>query len=80
MANRFYLNCPLAAGPVELRGAEAHHLAVVCRLHAGDPVYLFNGDGHQYPAQVVSADRRLVELEVLAVESPRGEPAIRVQV
>src|ERR1700745_4364508 len=80
MADRFYLNCPLAPGSVELHGAEARHLAVVCRLHAGDQVYLFNGDGHQYPAQIASVDRQRVKLEVLGVESPACEPAIRIQV
>jgi 16S rRNA (uracil1498-N3)-methyltransferase len=80
MADRFYLNCPLVPGPVELRGPEAHHLAVVCRLHVDDPVYLFNGDGNQYPARIVSVSRRLVRLEVLGVESPIREPLIRVHV
>jgi 16S rRNA (uracil1498-N3)-methyltransferase len=80
MADRFYLNCPLAPGPIELLGAEAHHLAMVCRLHAGDQVYLFNGDGHQYRARIVSVTRHLVNLEVSVVESPARELPIRVQV
>ncbi len=50
MAERFYVNCALKPGPVVLHGAEAHHLATVCRLRPGDAVSLFNGDGRQYPA------------------------------
>src|SRR6516162_7309013 len=46
MSQRFYTSLPLAPGIVELTGAEAHHAATVCRLRAGDPVCLFNGDGH----------------------------------
>lgn len=49
---------------VTLQGAEAHHMTRVCRLRAGDHVYLFNGDGREYPAQILSADRRTVELGV----------------
>src|SRR5262245_39700709 len=55
MADRFYVNCRLAPGNVELRGPEAHHLATVLRARAGDAVCLFNGDGAEYPATVVEA-------------------------
>jgi 16S rRNA (uracil1498-N3)-methyltransferase len=80
MADRFYLNCPLVPGQVELRGPEAHHLAVVCRLGAGDAVCLFNGDGFEYPARVISAERRLVKLEVESAVPASREPALRVEV
>src|SRR5262249_48365208 len=45
MAERFYVNSLLGPGPVEIHGAEAHHLAKVCRLRPKDQVCLFNGDG-----------------------------------
>ena len=80
MAERFYVNCDLQPGPVYLEGAEAHHLAVVCRLRAGDAVCLFNGDGHQYPARVEEVGRRAATLEVLAVESPARELPHRLEV
>ena len=73
MAERFYVNCELKPGPVLVQGAEAHHLAVVCRLRPGDAVCLFNGDGHQYPARIEEITRREVALEVFAVESPARE-------
>src|SRR5215467_11499455 len=73
MAERFYVNCPLAVGPVVVHGPEAHHLATVCRVRPGDQVCLFNGDGHEYPAEVVAAGRRDVTLRVLAVDSPHRE-------
>ena len=80
MAERFYVNCPLGPGPVELRGPEAHHLSTVCRLHAGDRVSLFNGDGRQYPAEVRAAGKRQVVLEVLGVEAPARELGFRLEV
>jgi 16S rRNA (uracil1498-N3)-methyltransferase len=73
MADRFYINCPLAPGPVRIQGAEAHHLATVCRLRPGDPVCLFNGDGHEYPATVQSVSRKEVQLQILGSESPERE-------
>ena len=73
MADRFYVNCPLAPGPVTIEGPEAHHLATVRRLRPGDAVCLFNGDGHEYPAEVLETSRRAVTLRVLAVASPQRE-------
>jgi 16S rRNA (uracil1498-N3)-methyltransferase len=80
MAERFYVNCELRPGSVLLQGAEAHHLAVVCRLRAGDAVCLFNGDGHQYPARIEEVTRREVALQVVAVESPSRELPFRLHI
>jgi len=73
MSARFYINWPLAPGPVSLVDDEAHHLAVVCRLRPGDLVTLFNGDGHAYPARLVHVARRQVDLDVLECTSPQLE-------
>ena len=73
MAERFYVNCALGPGPVQVAGAEAHHLAVVCRLRVGDLVRLFNGDGHEYPATVDQVSKRAVELTVQERASPQRE-------
>jgi 16S rRNA (uracil1498-N3)-methyltransferase len=80
MADRFYVNCELAPGSLVLEGPEAHHLATVRRLRPGDAVYLFNGDGHQYPARVVAVGRRAVTLEVGAGETPPREVGFRLEV
>src|SRR4051812_27036921 len=64
MSERFYTSWPLHPGPVDLEGDEAHHLAVVCRLRPGDQVSLFNGDGHEYPAQLLHVTKRVVSLDV----------------
>jgi 16S rRNA (uracil1498-N3)-methyltransferase len=72
MADRFYTPDPLGAAEYHLRGAEAHHLAAVRRFGRGQTVILFNGDGHDYPAEVLSVGKREVVLNVL-----RAEPADR---
>jgi 16S rRNA (uracil1498-N3)-methyltransferase len=68
MAERYYVNSPLQVGPVEIVGPEAHHLATVCRVRQGSLVYLFNGDGNQYHAQVVEVSRRHVSLTIDSIE------------
>jgi 16S rRNA (uracil1498-N3)-methyltransferase len=80
MAERFYVNRALAAGPIALQGPEAHHLATVCRLRPGDRVCLFNGDGREYPAEIIAVARRSVELQVLTVEERRRELGFRLEV
>jgi 16S rRNA (uracil1498-N3)-methyltransferase len=80
MSKRFYVNCPLGPGRVTLEGPEAHHLAAVSRLRPGDLVCLFNGDGHEYPARVVSCGRKSVALDVLGMESPQRELPFRMEI
>lgn len=80
MAERFYLNCLLAPGPVDLAGPEAHHLATVCRLRPGDAVCLFNGDGHEYAGHVLSVERRHVTIEVLERRSPIRELPFHLEI
>jgi 16S rRNA (uracil1498-N3)-methyltransferase len=80
MADRFYINSPLDLGPVRLSGPEAHHLAVVCRLRAGDRICLFNGDGREYRAVIASADKRQVSLEVEAADAPARERPFPLEV
>ena len=80
MAERFYVNSPLASGPFTLQGPEAHHLATVRRLRAGDRVCLFNGDGREYPAEVRGVHRRDVELYVGPAECPQREVGFRLEV
>jgi len=73
MANRFYVNCELGAGEVVLQGAEARHLASVCRLDSGDRIYLFNGNGRQYSATVIEVSRQRVVAHVTGEELPLTE-------
>lgn len=80
MSERFYLNLPLSPGPVELTGAEAHHLAQVCRLRVGDSVCLFNGDGHEYPGRVQTVHKKAVLIEITEVQTPPRELPFTLEV
>src|SRR5262249_48887446 len=46
----------------------------------GDCVVLFNGDGHQYHAEIVAANRKSIALQILRVESPVRELPFRMEV
>jgi 16S rRNA (uracil1498-N3)-methyltransferase len=80
MSERFYVNCTLEPGPVLIQGAEAHHLATVCRFRPGDMLCLFNGGGSEFTARVLSVERRQVSLEILEQHAPRRELAFAVEV
>jgi 16S rRNA (uracil1498-N3)-methyltransferase len=84
---RFWTPSGLVPGPHRLEGTEAHHLAHVLRLGAGDAVELFDGRGGVATATVAAGSKRTVDLLVtdvrrdaapspqivLAVAPPKGE-------
>ncbi|MBA4062506.1 MAG: RNA methyltransferase RsmE [Isosphaera sp.] len=73
MSDRFYTPDPLGPGEYVLSGAEGHHLAAVRRFGPGDRVTLFNGDGHDYPAEVLGAGKKSVTLRILRAEAADRE-------
>ena len=73
---RFFIDNPLIVDscfdiPTEL----AHYMHNVLRLRVGSPIVLFNGNGHDYPAEIVDIQKRnasvLVNSQIaLSLESP----------
>ncbi|WP_049623410.1 16S rRNA (uracil(1498)-N(3))-methyltransferase [Frateuria defendens] len=62
---RLHVDLPLAPGAeLPLPPQAGEHVARVLRLAAGDPVTLFNGDGHDYPATLHSVGKREVMVAV----------------
>jgi len=66
MADRYFLDVPVAGDSVTLAGPEAHHLLGVMRAKVGDQVVLFDGTGHEYVAQIDRAGKRDAVLTVLS--------------
>lgn len=60
--SRYFVDPIASDRPVELGGAEAHHLLHVMRCQVGDQVVLFDGRGNEYPAQVTAVAKRSVTL------------------
>ena len=67
---RVHVDVPLAVGTeVELPASAVAHLLRVLRLQVGDACALFNGDGSDYEARIVAADKR--SLRVAVTDSTR---------
>jgi len=62
---RIYVEQPLSVGtPVTLAQQAAEHVSRVLRLSSGDPLVLFNGDGHDYAATLSEVGKRQVTATV----------------
>jgi 16S rRNA (uracil1498-N3)-methyltransferase len=76
---RLFADTHLQAGQaVTLPATAAAHALRVLRLKSGDAVTLFNGDGHEYPARLVTAGARDAHAEVMSQASPVRESPLRV--
>jgi 16S rRNA (uracil1498-N3)-methyltransferase len=62
---------------VELDPAALHHVVQVLRLRSGDTLSLFNGDGHDYQAQLTRSDRKGARVEILQRSAPEPRAALR---
>ena len=71
---RVYTDGALAPGSVAtVEGSAAEHVRRVLRLRAGDPVTLFNGDGHDYPGRVLAMRGGRVDVEIADRSGARAE-------
>ncbi|WP_158885893.1 16S rRNA (uracil(1498)-N(3))-methyltransferase [Rhodanobacter sp. L36] len=56
----------------------AEHVGRVLRLVAGDPLTLFNGDGHDYAATILTIDKRKVVVQVQSKQRIENESPLRL--
>lgn len=76
---RCHVDAPLAVGQaVALDEHASNHLVRVLRLGVGDAVVLFNGDGHDYIARLVSVEKRGARAEVTGVAAVANESPLRI--
>jgi 16S rRNA (uracil1498-N3)-methyltransferase len=76
---RHYVDQPLADGlRLGLPEAAVAHLVRVLRLTVGDRFVLFNGDGGDYPAQLVAVGKKTAEAVVGARQEPVNESPLRI--
>lgn len=68
---RLFVETPLAAGPLQIEGAQAHYLAGVMRLKPGDPVKLFDGVSGEWLGVAAGVGKREVTLDVTERLRPR---------
>ena len=76
---RHYLDAPLVAGArVVLPETAVAHLVRVLRLGVGDSFALFNGDGCDYAARLVSLGKKSAEAELLDRVELDNESPLRI--
>jgi 16S rRNA (uracil1498-N3)-methyltransferase len=76
---RHHVDLPLAEGAlVELPEVAVAHLVRVLRLGPGDRVRLFNGDGHDYEAELLAAGKRGAQARVLGRIAVDSESPLRI--
>ena len=76
---RTYVDMPLMVGAeVTLPEDVVAHLGRVLRLSAGDACVLFNGDGHDYQAEVVAMEKRSGSARVVSISAAERESPLQV--
>jgi 16S rRNA (uracil1498-N3)-methyltransferase len=75
---RIFLDNKPTDGQLALAPEEAHYLATVLRLRAGDAVTAFNGAGMEWNTRVTGLTRRAGLLEVLDTVQPLAEPQLQL--
>ena len=79
MAQRYYLESLPGEGRHQLPPDTAHHLTRVMRARPGDEVVLFDGQGQQCRARLLSTSRREFEAELGPIEQVEPSPAVEIE-
>lgn len=76
MTSRYYVHeIPTDGGQITLADSESHHASQVMRVRQGDQVIVFDGQGNEAPASIVSVSRKAVVLDAAPrVFLPRDNP------
>jgi len=77
--SRLYTDQQLEPGRhLSLDSRAAHYLARVLKLRAGSPLVLFNGDGSDYAAEILSINKDTAELLINTRLPPAAESPFRI--
>lgn len=76
---RSYIDCPLAPGfELALPESTSNHVVRVLRLEPGELFHLFNGDGHDYPAEILSTEKRGARVRIVSRVAVGNESPLRI--
>lgn len=76
---RSYIDCPLAPGfELALPESISNHVVRVLRLEPGELFHLFNGDGHDYPAEILSTEKRGARVRIVSRVAVGNESPLRI--
>ncbi|NMC45162.1 MAG: 16S rRNA (uracil(1498)-N(3))-methyltransferase [candidate division Zixibacteria bacterium] len=71
---------PATAGDgfIVLDGAEAHHLASVLRMKAGETIRVIDGSGTAFLCEIVEIGRKQVRCRIIETQKASGEPRLKL--
>ncbi len=76
---RCHVELPLQAGSeLELPEEALNHLVRVMRLREGDSCVLFNGDGHDYDAELIEAGKRQARVRIVTAHMVDNESPLPI--
>ena len=74
---RLFTDQPLTPGDrVVLKNNLAQHLGRVLRARAGEQIALFNGDGREFAAQVLTVSKREISVDIGVAFTPQTESLV----
>lgn len=77
--SRIYQNAPLAVGQsYSLDEDGAAHIGRVLRMQAGEQIGLFNGDGHDYLAEITQSSKKNVTVSILSSTENNSESPLDI--
>ena len=77
--HRFYHSNPLEIRQIIILDEFAsHHALKVMRLKINAQLILFNGDGYEYIAHIISINKKNIEVEILSKEKKPNESPINI--
>ncbi|MBI5574612.1 MAG: 16S rRNA (uracil(1498)-N(3))-methyltransferase [Elusimicrobia bacterium] len=74
---RFFVE-NIGGDTVKISGSEAHHIKNVLRKKKGDAVFLFDGKGVEYKAEIERIGELEIRLKVVSKEQKDIEPKIKI--
>ncbi len=78
--NRFYVDQPLRPGAIiELGEQTSRHIQQVLRLRIDQHCVVFNGDGNDYQAKLLSLRKRGVEVEIISAALIDNESRLAIR-
>lgn len=76
---RCHIDSALAIGrELALPEAASNHIVRVLRLQVGDGFHLFNGDGSDYRAEILSLEKRGIKVRIVSSQALDNESPLRI--
>ncbi|MDM8560425.1 16S rRNA (uracil(1498)-N(3))-methyltransferase [Candidatus Parabeggiatoa sp. HSG14] len=77
--SRLYIDIPLSVGQeIVLPKESAHYLLNVLRLRVGTSITLFNGEGGEYIAHLITATKKMAQLQIIEYKEIERESFLQL--